>query len=119
MERRGERRRKKVGKDGQIDRQTAERQARQPLRMPTPHPRPSWRLLGSHLQGWASESHLTTASGACASATSEGLPYSLTPYFRPTVCSRGRAKEGALHGACRTTREGSLWKSGVQVAEGR
>lgn len=47
MERRGERRRKKVGKDGQIDRQTAERQAHQPP--PHTHPAPQTQLVAPGL----------------------------------------------------------------------
>lgn len=52
MERREERR-KKVGKDGQIDRQTAQRgRLTSPLPAATQHPRPGSWLLGSHLQRW-------------------------------------------------------------------
>lgn len=96
---RGERR-KKVGKDGQIDRQPREAGSPAPSPHPPSTPDPDLWLPGSHLSGdgplrtGAAGSHLTGSQPQGPAR----LPNQRGPYFRPPVCSWGRAKEGK-HGA--------------------
>lgn len=102
-EERRERREKEKGWERWTNRQTdsPERQAHQPLPTPIQHPRPQLVAPGlSFWQRWAPENQggWITASGAGTSAQSERQPLCPDPYFRPGVCSRGRAEAGK-HGA--------------------
>lgn len=110
---RGERR-KKVGKDGQIDRQTAQKgRLTTPLPTPTQHPRPWLAAPGlSFGQRWAPKNRGSwiTASGAGTSAQSEGHPCSQTPPSGPKWACREEPKKGSTdHKGQRQARQCTRW----------
>lgn len=127
-EKRGERRRKTVGKDGQIDRQTAHRGrlTRPPLHS---HPAPQTQLLapGLSFTGVGKDgptNHTSRQPWGLRFCPIRGASLCLDTYFSPLPESAHgeetkEGKHGALQGGCQATCEGSLWGPGVRVEEGR